>query len=184
MRSTLARVWQNLFGTVAEARDESELSDAPRQVLEAIAGHRLDGLARFTDKGASPAAIEHLKSIAPVALPESYLALLRLSNGGEVPLAVNPFTFCLESAEQVAKNHFDSFTREYFPELFFIAGTGGCGRIAFDLRGPEPYSVVTLDMCGGDLEDIIVIAPSFDAMLQLLGRESEGLEEWDDDDAD
>ena len=164
----MKKLWRRLFGRVPAA-------EAPG----AVAGHRLDSLDWYKVQGASPRAIEHLKSVAPFNLPESYLSLLRYSNGGEGPLAVQPHNFCLDSAEEVAETHLENAHRESFRDLFFIAGTGGCTRIAFDLRASEPYPLVAIDMCGGGVELALAIAPSFDAALELIGRESEEID-WDD----
>ena len=131
----MKKLWRRLFGRVPAA-------EAPG----AVAGHRLDSLDWYKVQGASPRAIEHLKSVAPFNLPESYLSLLRYSNGGEGPLAVQPYNFCLDSA---------------------------------DLRASEPYPLVAIDMCGGGVELALAIAPSFDAALELIGRESEEID-WDD----
>lgn len=123
--------------------------------------------------GASADAIAALKSVAPVALPESYYALLSFSNGGEGPLAVQPLWFCLYPAEEAAQIERDGIFREFFEGLFVIGGNGGGEALAFDLRETEPYPLVTFDMTNINLsESVRPIATSFDAAMELIGRDN------------
>lgn len=122
--------------------------------------------------GASPAAIEHLKAIAPVALPASYLSLLAFSNGGEGPLAVQPYWLCLHPAEEVVHIEQSGILSEYFPKLFVIGDNGAGEAVALDLRQTEPYPLVAFDMTNIDLsESIMTIAASFDAAMELIGHD-------------
>lgn len=125
--------------------------------------------------GASPDAIAALKSIASVALPESYYSLLSFSNGGEGPLAVRPFWLCLYAAEEVLQIQRDGTFREFFEGLLVIGGNGGGEAVAFDLRESEqPYPLVAFDMTNIDLsESVLPIAPSFDAAMELIGRDDQ-----------
>jgi hypothetical protein len=122
--------------------------------------------------GASAAAIAQLKAVAPVTLPESYFSLLSFSNGGEGPLSVPPLWFCLYPAEEVVEIEQAGTFREFFPNLFVIGGNGGGEAVAFDLRASEPYPLVAFDMTNIDLaESVQQIAASFDAALELIGRD-------------
>lgn len=124
--------------------------------------------------GASSDAIAALKSIAPVDLPESYYSLLSFSNGGEGPLAVQPLWFCLYPAEEAAQIEGDRVFREFFEGLFVIGGNGGGEAFAFDLRETEPYPLVAFDMTNINLsESVRSIAPSFDAAMELIGRDDQ-----------
>ncbi len=119
--------------------------------------------------GAAPHAIDALKSIAPVDLPESYYSLLAFSNGGEGPLAVQPLWFCLYPAEEAAETERDGTFREFFEGLFVIGSSGGGEALAFDLRGSEPYPVVAFDMANTNLsESLTPVAPTFEAVLELM----------------
>ncbi|CAN5685897.1 hypothetical protein BH11PSE6_BH11PSE6_27770 [soil metagenome] len=125
-------------------------------------------------QGASPEAIALLKSVAPVDLPESYFSLLSFSNGGEGPLAVQPLWFQLYSAEDAAQIEREGSFRKFFEKLFVIGGNGGGEAVAFDLRENEPYPVVAFDMTNIDLsESVRPIASSFDAALELIGRDDQ-----------
>jgi hypothetical protein len=131
----------------------------------------LEGREWHKVEGASSAAIEQLKVVAPVALPESYLSLLSISNGGEGPLPVQPLWLCLYSAEEVVQIEQAGTFREFFSKLFVIGGNGGGEAVALDLRGTEPYPLVAFDMANINLsESVQTIAPSFDAALELIGR--------------
>ena len=55
-----------------------------------------------------------------------------------------------------------------------IGGNGGGEAVAFDLRESEPYPLVSFDMANTNLaESVWPIAPSFDAALELIGREGQ-----------
>ena len=132
----------------------------------------LEGREWHQVEGASAAAIAQLKAIAPVRLPDSYYALLSFSNGGEGPLPVQPLWFCLYPAEEVVEIERAGTFQDFFPNLFVIGGNGGGEAVAFDLRANEPYPLVAFDMTNIDLEESIQqIAASFDAALELIGRD-------------
>lgn len=125
-------------------------------------------------EGASAEAIVALKSRAPVHLPESYYSLLSFSNGGEGPLAVQPLWFKLYPAEEAAQIERDGTFSDFFEGLFVIGGNGGGEAVAFDCRGNAPYPVVAFDMTNIDLlESVRLIAPSFDVVLDLIGRDDQ-----------
>lgn len=119
--------------------------------------------------GASEAAINRLTSVAPLPLPESYLALLRFSNGGEGPLPVQPWNFCLDTAEFAATAEQDGAQKEFFPGLFVIGSNGGGEAIALNAAA-DPHSVVMYDMTNCDLdESVVTLAPDFDTFLGMVG---------------
>jgi hypothetical protein len=134
----------------------------------------LEGREWHKAEGASAEAVILLKSVAPADLPESYYALLSFSNGGEGPLAVQPFWLCLYPAEEVVQIERDGTFKEFFENLFVIGGNGGGEAVAFDLREGKPYPIVAFDMINTDLpESVQLIAPSFDAALELIGRDDQ-----------
>lgn len=135
-------------------------------VLQNREWHKVDG--------ASADVIAALKSLVPVDLPESYYSLLTFSNGGEGPLAVPPLWFQLYPAEEAAQIERDRTFREFFEGLFVIGGNGGGEAVAFDLRANAPYPVVAFDMTNIDLQESVrPISPSFDALLDLIGRDDQ-----------
>lgn len=128
----------------------------------------------FRFEGASAEALARLKSCAAAPLPESYLALLAHSNGGEGPLAVQPFYFQLDPAETVAAGVEAGALEEFFPGFLMIGSNGGGEFVALDLRKPSPWPVVAIDMTNADLEEsVLPIADDFDAFFALVGIESE-----------
>lgn len=125
-------------------------------------------------EGASADALAALKSLAPVDLPKGYYSLLTFTNGGEGPLVVQPLWFQLYSAEEAVQIERDGTFREFFKGFFVIGGNGGGEAVAFDLRGNAPYPLVAFDTTNIDLEESVrLIAPSFDAALDLIRRDDQ-----------
>jgi hypothetical protein len=51
---------------------------------------------------------------------------------------------------------------------------GGGEVIGFDLRGQSPFPIVAVDITNIDLnESILLVAPSFDAFIGLIGLEQQ-----------
>ena len=97
-------------------------------------------------------------------LPESYLDLLRVGNGGEVGLCASPFNLCLDPAES-ALDYFLSgtYTKQ---DVFIIGSNGGGDYIAFDLRSEGERRVICFDPISPD-DSIEVIAESFHKLMLL-----------------
>jgi len=126
----------------------------------------------FKVDGASSEAIEKLKAICGIQLPTEYLDLLRYSNGGEGPIPVNPFNFCLDSAETVTNNLTEKTFEEFFPGFLVIGGSGGGELIALDLRNLTKKQVVALDATNSDIDESrMLIAETFTDFLDLIGKE-------------
>ena len=120
---------------------------------------------------ASAESIRSLSSAVGVNLPKEYLELLQSSNGGEGALTVQPYTLCLDSAEDALHYWNDGTYQKDFPG-FFVIGTSGAGEyIAFDTRQSLPWPVVALDMTNIDLsESVLPIAKDFRGLLALVGE--------------
>ena len=87
---------------------------------------------------------------------------------------MQPLWFQLYPAEDAAQIEREGSFREFFEKLFVIGGNGGGEAVAFDLRENEPYPVVAFDMTNIDLsESVRPIASSFDAALELIGRDDQ-----------
>ncbi|MEO1730911.1 MAG: SMI1/KNR4 family protein [Pseudomonadota bacterium] len=122
--------------------------------------------------GASGDDLRKLIEIAPKQLPQSYLDLLRESDGGEGPLPVDPWNLCLDHVKAVIDLELDGSQKQNFPSLFVIGGNGAGEAFALDLRFPDRMPVVMYDMFNSDLEESVVeVAESFDAFLPLIGVE-------------
>jgi hypothetical protein len=107
-------------------------------------------------------------------LPTEYLQLLTFSNGGEGPLAVQPWNFCLDSAEEAAKYWCERTFEEFFPGFFVFGGNGAGELLALDLRGSAPWPVVAIDSGNCDLgESVLRVAQDFGTFLSLVGVEKE-----------
>ncbi|NOV29568.1 SMI1/KNR4 family protein [Methylomonas sp. ZR1] len=119
-------------------------------------------------KGASEEVLKELQSTI-VGLPASYLDLLRLGNGGEVGLPINPYRLCLDSAED-ALAYWESGT--YTIQEAFVFGSNGCGELlAFDMRQSGTCSVVCFDPIDPD-GSIEQIAPRFEHFIALIEGEN------------
>jgi hypothetical protein len=122
----------------------------------------LDGREWFKNEGASEEAVSRLSAVAPLPLPASYLRLLRYINGGEGPLPVEPWSFCLDTAELAADTEQIGAMKEFFPNLFVIGTSGGGDAIALDASAPAPHPVVQFDMTTCNLaESVHRLAPNF-----------------------
>lgn len=133
----------------------------------------LEGRDWFGVSGATTEELSRLRAAAPDDLPVRYLNLLAFSNGGEGPLAINPYNLCLDAAETVAdtigsKNHGQADLQGFL----VFGGSGGGEYLAFDTRSGAPWPIVMIDMVagGGSAE---IIAPDFDAFYDRIGVEAE-----------
>lgn len=133
----------------------------------------LEGRDWFKLGGATPEELARLDAVVPDGLPALYLELLAFSNGGEGPLPINPYNFCLDSAMTVTEaiesaNHGQANLQGFL----IFGGNGGGEYIAFDIRAKIPWPIVAIDMvAGGDSAE--VIAPDFDAFYDRIGVEAE-----------
>lgn len=100
----------------------------------------------FGREPASVEAIGALRDAAGAALPPEYLQLLAFSNGGEGPLAVQPWNFCLDSAEEAAKYRRERTFEEFFRASLCLEVTErvNCSRsiCVRGSRGPSLQSIV------------------------------------------
>ncbi|MCW1246535.1 SMI1/KNR4 family protein [Pseudomonas sp. SAICEU22] len=120
------------------------------------------------NKGASTEALEALRVAAPRHLPIDYYQLLAFSDGGECSCSAHPFNFCLDSADTASDVEQIAIFHKIAPGLFVFGSDGGGQLFAFDLRGSEPWPIVTFD--GVDLDgSIATVASSFTEFLKLVG---------------
>jgi hypothetical protein len=124
--------------------------------------------------GATASAIEELRAAAPISLPDSYLRLLSLSNGGEGPLPVSPFWFQLDAAHEVTASFASGNHGRDDLDGFAIFGSNGGGEfLALDTRNSPPWPVVSIDMVAG-AESAEVIAADFDEFTGIIGVDAPG----------
>lgn len=126
----------------------------------------------FSKPSASKSELAEIREALPPTIPPAYFDLLAESNGGEGPLPVNPYNFCLDPVATVL----DAFrSRNYDrPDLdgFLIFGSDGSRElIAFDMRGDLVGAVVMIDMVEGP-ESAEIVAANFDDFVNLIGVQS------------
>lgn len=129
----------------------------------------LDGREWMGLDGATAEDLARLQLVAPAPLPQRYLDLLAFSNGGEGPLAVNPYNFCLDPAATVIATLVTSNSDHADLSGFLIIGSNGAGEfIAFDMRRGLPWPIVAIDMVAGR-SSAETIAADFDTFYDLIG---------------
>lgn len=122
--------------------------------------------------GALPRAIGDLRAAAPAGLPEGYLQLLSVSDGGEGPLPVSPFTLCLDPVQEVlSRLSSGNYERSEFDGFLIFGGNGGGEYLALDMRQGTPWPVVAIDMVAG-ADSAEVVTSDFDEFIQLIGQDS------------
>ena len=123
----------------------------------------------FSKPPASEDELAEIRRTLPSSLPPIYFDLLAETNGGEGPLPVNPYNFCLDPVVTIL----DAFrSRNYGrPDLdgFLVFGSDGSRElIAFDMRGGLPGAIVTIDMVAGP-ESAEIVATNFDEFVGIVG---------------
>lgn len=131
----------------------------------------LEGRNWYANAPATLDELSEIKEAFPSTIPSAYFDLLAESNGGEGPLPVNPFNFCLDSAATVL----DAFrSRNYgrtdLDGFFIFGGNGSRELIAIDMRNDNFGVIVTIDIVAGP-ESAEVVATNFEAFVSLIGLE-------------
>lgn len=113
--------------------------------------------------------LAEIREVLPSTLPPLYFDLLAETNGGDGPLPVNPYNFCLDASVTVL----DAFrSRNYDrPDLdgFLVFGSDGSRElIAFDMRSGLPGAIVALDVVEGP-ESAEAVATNFDEFVGMIG---------------
>jgi len=120
---------------------------------------------------ASEAAIAALCANCDFALPEEYKSFLRLSNGGEGFLSIEPWYFQLCSAEEVVSYNQGYHVEEYLPGFFAIGSNGAGEMLAIrkcDRPGSPVYMVPFIPMAESDA---LQIAFDFELFAMAFGRD-------------
>jgi hypothetical protein len=111
-----------------------------------------------------PATKEALQSLITALtkpLPDSYMAFLTRSNGGEG--FIGERYVCLWKAGELITHNQSYKVAEFFPNFFFIGTDGGGEAYAFDISGDDP-TVFQVPFIGMP-SDASAIADSLDALL-------------------
>jgi len=110
---------------------------------------------------ATKEALQLLITALPKPLPDSYMAFLARSNGGEG--FIGERYVWLWKAEELVTHNRGYKVAEFFPNFFFIGTDGGGEAYAFDISGDDA-TVFEVPFIGMP-SDASAIADSFDALL-------------------
>jgi hypothetical protein len=134
--------------------------------LEPVTPDKL--FARFNaNPPASRDAMARCQSNLKFPLPADYVQFLGRMNGGEGFVGKN--YLMAWPVEDLIEHNNGYHVEQRTPGLFLFGSNGGGEAFAFDARS-TPSVIVAVPFIVLDLEDAIVIAPSFTAFLQHLYR--------------
>jgi len=122
---------------------------------------------------ASSESIEDFVSKSGLNLPGDYLEFLRLSNGGEGELPVDPYWFQIWPAEDVLEHNEEYQVKEILPGFFAFGSNGGGEMLAFDIRNQGSWRVYMIPFIPMDESDAQEVASDFLSFIQLFGIEGE-----------
>jgi hypothetical protein len=114
--------------------------------------------------------IEQLQAALP-SLPAEYLAFLRLSNGGEGALGVEPGWFQLWPAAEVPSLNRGYAVSEFLPTYVGFGSDGGGELLAFAPTG----EIVRVPFVPMATTEVRVIAPSFRQLAAHFGHRAPAL---------
>lgn len=117
---------------------------------------------------AQPEAVAAMARDSGLSLPPDYLEFLRLCNGGDGFLSVQPCYLRLWPAEEVVGNNRDYQMQEYVPGFFGFGDAGGGEFFAFDTRGPQPWPVVSIPFVPMEESSAWAVAGNFTELLQRV----------------
>jgi len=104
------------------------------------------------------------------ALPEDYLRFLKLSNGGEGELGVEPGWFVLWLAETVIENNDGYEVHKWIPGFFGFGSNGGGELLAFDTRTAQPWKIYMIPFIPMEETEAILVAESFADFIKVIGQ--------------
>lgn len=123
-------------------------------------------------EGASEEELEGLRLACRVDLPEEFFKLLEYSNGGEGPLPIPPYNFCLDPVSEIQRNLDEETFKEFSSGFLVFGGNGGGEIIAFDIRRENERPIVSLDLTNSNLDESrMLIAQDFSEFLNMVGIE-------------
>lgn len=123
---------------------------------------------------ASGSSLATLRQEAPANTPEAYFDLLRVTDGGECEIPVQPWVVAFWPANEVISHNTAYEVERWWPGLFGIGTNGGGELLALDTRTDSPWPVVVVSLSGGTQEDIEVVASDFKSFAKMLGRTRDG----------
>ena len=114
-------------------------------------------------------AIQNLLAGCKQDLPTDYLSFLRLCNGGQGKLSIQPWSFRIWPADELLQANKDYNVQSSIPGFLGFGSSGGGELLAFDTRTAQPWKVYMIPFIVMQEEDAIEIADSFIAFLEAMG---------------
>ena len=111
-------------------------------------------------------AINKLKKITNIKLPNEYKKFLKLTNGGEGFIGDNSYVMIWSIEELIELNELYEVS-EYAPGLFVFGSNGGGEAYAFDTRSSS-MNIVQVPFVGIDIDLIRQMATTFDEFIENL----------------
>jgi hypothetical protein len=117
---------------------------------------------------ASEAIIKRLLSESHTHLPEAYLDLLRLSNGGYAELSLSPWTVDFWAAEAIVRLNRDLGVDEGAPNVLAFGSNMGEEVLAFDKREGTRSGIYLLPWHSPNEADELKIADNFEKLIATM----------------
>jgi SMI1-KNR4 cell-wall len=113
--------------------------------------------------------LSEIRSALPPATPDAYFDLLAATNGGEGPLPVYPYNFCLDPVV-TALDAFRSrnYDRADLDEFFVFGSDGSRELIAIDMRSGLAGAIVAIEIVDGP-GSAEIVASNFDGFVSMIG---------------
>jgi hypothetical protein len=107
-------------------------------------------------------------------VPKDYLDFLRISNGGEGSLPVQPWWFVIWAAETIIERWIAYEMEEYIPGYLAFGSNGGGEAFVFNLNAATPERVYIMPFIGMEPGQEILVASSFKEFVRLFGKNDTG----------
>lgn len=117
---------------------------------------------------AAEADMTALVSFFPVVLPSEYLALLRLSDGGEAELSGYPNYVRIWSARTAIDQNQNYNIGQVLPGFIAIGDNGGSELVGFDTRFGQPHRVCAIPIVPMAWEDALGDTVDFCTFIRQL----------------
>lgn len=129
---------------------------------------------------ADEAAVQKLVKDSGLDLPDTYLTLLRYSNGGGGPLCLEgefkfkPRWFELWQVEEVIDLNMGSGVKEWLPDFFGFGSNGGGEMFAFNTGTQQPWRIYAIPFTSMEECDAWLVAESIEAFIRGMGHDIDG----------
>lgn len=117
---------------------------------------------------ASEAAIDQLIAYSVMQLPETYLNLLRVSNGGYAELSLSPWTVDFWTAEDVSRLNAECGMAQNAPNFLAFGSNLGEELLAFSRRESAQSAIYMLSWHLPDEAEALKVFESFEELVQAM----------------